>query len=350
MLQERRRRSEGIGGDDVGLGIPWAATFDDGFDVGGRHDAGGVKQRPVHVEDDGLHLSIIAGCPGSRRLRALRRALSACRRMRYVRGIHNPAAFTSAHLPTEHFDERFSEENLRFWVPLLIELAEIGAGQRVLDVGCGTGGFARAIAETASAIVTGIDYSERFIVFARELPPPGHGAVEWKVGSAEALAVADGAFDRVLLSLVLHQLERPQVAVAEAYRSLTSGGLLLVRTIAPADVSERVPEQYVPAMARADADRMPPLELIERWLAEAGFTVTKRTRVLRNKKLNLADEERQLLVEARSRYAFISSDELEEGLRLMHADAQAHGADWVDPRPTHFITATKPAGTTNASA
>jgi ubiquinone/menaquinone biosynthesis C-methylase UbiE len=275
---------------------------------------------------------------------------SSRRRLRYVRGLRNPAAFTSAHLPTEHFDERFSEENLRFWVPLLIEIAQIEAGQRVLDVGCGTGGFARAIAETASAIVTGIDYSERFIMFARELPPPERSAVEWKVGSAEALPVADGAFDRILLSLVLHQLERPQVAVAEAYRSLTPGGMLLVRTIAPEDVCERVPERYVPTMAAADADRMPPLEMIERWLIEVGFTVTDRTRVLRNKTLSPADEERQLLVEARSRYAFISSDELDEGLRLMHADAEAHGADWVDPRPTHFITAAKPAATTNASA
>jgi hypothetical protein len=60
MLQECRRRSEGIGGDDVGFGIPWAATFDDGLDVGGGHDAGRVNQRPVHVEDDGVHVSINA--------------------------------------------------------------------------------------------------------------------------------------------------------------------------------------------------------------------------------------------------------------------------------------------------
>lgn len=134
--------------------------------------------------------------------------------------MRDPVTFSSAQLPTEHFNARFSQENLAFWVPLLIECAQIEAGHRVLDVGCGTGGFARAIADTASATVTGIDYSERFIAFARDAPAPQQGAVEWKVGSAEALPVSDGSFDRILLSLVLHQLQHPELAVAEAFRAL----------------------------------------------------------------------------------------------------------------------------------
>ncbi|HKM68827.1 MAG TPA: methyltransferase domain-containing protein [Stellaceae bacterium] len=76
-------------------------------------------------------------------------------------------AFSSAQLPTEHFNARFSEESLAFWVPILLDCAQIEAGHRVLDIGCGTGGFTRAIAEMASAAVTGIEISERFIEFAR---------------------------------------------------------------------------------------------------------------------------------------------------------------------------------------
>jgi len=130
--------------------------------------------------------------------------------------MHHPAAFSSAQLPAEHFNARFSQKNLAFGVPVLIECAQIKDGHRVLDVGCGTGGYARAIAEAASAAVTGIDCSERFIAFACDPPAPQRGAVEWKVGSAEALAVANGSFDRVLLSLVLHQLQHAGHAVAEA--------------------------------------------------------------------------------------------------------------------------------------
>lgn len=261
--------------------------------------------------------------------------------VRYVRPIRDPVAFSSAKLPTEHFDQRFSADNLAFWVPLLVECGQIQAGHCVLDVGCGTGGFARAIAETASATVTGVDYSEHFIAFARELPAPLRGTVEWNVGSAEVLPVDDASFDCVLLSLVLHQLQHPELAVAEAFRALRAGGKVVVRTIAPQDALNRVPERFIAAMAAADAERMPPLDTIERWLQDAGFTTTTRHRVLRNKKLSLADEERQLLVEARSRYSFVSAAELDEGLRLMRADAKAHGANWIDPRPTSFIVASK---------
>jgi ubiquinone/menaquinone biosynthesis C-methylase UbiE len=255
--------------------------------------------------------------------------------------MHDPVAFSSAQLPTEHFNARFSEENLAFWVPILIDCAKIEAGHRVLDVGCGTGGFTRAIADTASAAVTGIDISERFIEFARDAPAPKRGAVAWKVGSAEALPVAEGYFDRAVLSLVLHQLANPELAVAEAFRSLAADGRVVVRTVAPEDVAARVPCRFLPSMSAVDTDRMLPLDEVEGWLRDAGFLVTERRRVLRSKKLALADEERNLLVEFRGRYSFIPEQERAAGLRLMRADAKASGADWSDPRPTSFIVASK---------
>jgi ubiquinone/menaquinone biosynthesis C-methylase UbiE len=115
--------------------------------------------------------------------------------------MRDAVAFSSAQLPTEHFNARFSEENLAFWVPILIDCAKIETGYWVLDIGCGTGGFTRAIADIASAAVTGIDISERFIEFARDAPAPKRGAVAWRVGSAESLSVAEGSFYRAVLSL-----------------------------------------------------------------------------------------------------------------------------------------------------
>ncbi len=77
--------------------------------------------------------------------------------------MHDRVAFRSERLATEQFDRRFSEENLAFWAPLLVESAHIAPHLNVLDVGCGTGGLARAIARLASARVTGCDRSERYI-------------------------------------------------------------------------------------------------------------------------------------------------------------------------------------------
>jgi ubiquinone/menaquinone biosynthesis C-methylase UbiE len=257
--------------------------------------------------------------------------------------MHDPAAFNSAQLPTEHFNTRFSQENLAFWVPILIECGQIEAGHRVLDVGCGTGGFARGISDMAAATVTGIDHSERFIAFARNAPAPQRGVVEWKVGSAEAPPIADGSFDRVLLSLVLHQVQHPGLAVAEAFRALAADGRAVVRTIAPEDVAARVPERFFPSMSAVDTDRMPSLDKIEDWLRDAGFVITERRRVLRNQTLDFSDQERQLLVEVRGRYSFVPEQEVAAGLRLMRAEAKANGGSWIDPRPTSFIAAAKTA-------
>jgi hypothetical protein len=86
---------------------------------------------------------------------------------------------------------------------------------------------------------------------------------------------------------------------------------------------------------------MLPLDEVEGWLMDAGFVVTERRRILRSKKLDLADEERNLLVEFRGRYSFIPEQERAAGLRLMRAEAKASGADWSDSRPTSFIVASK---------
>ena len=273
-------------------------------------------------------------------------------RLRGFPNVYDPVAFRSDRLPTEHFDARFSEDNLAFWVPVLVEAGQISPGLDVLDVGCGTGGFAREIARSTSARVTGYDCSERFIEFARRLPPleAGCGAVTWVVGDAEQLPFESSSFDRVLLSLVLHQLARPLAAVVEAFRVLCGGGLVLVRTIAPDDVAERVPERYLPAMAAADAARLPRIEVVADWLEQAGLGQITVARHLRNKRLVLADQERELRTEARFRYPFLTSDEVEGAIAQMRTDAAASEGDWVDPRPTCVIVAAKRASAARAAS
>jgi ubiquinone/menaquinone biosynthesis C-methylase UbiE len=240
--------------------------------------------------------------------------------------------FRSDRLPLEHFETRFSDDNLRFWAPVLVEAAAIAPGSRVLDVGCGTGGLSVAIATAASAAVTGIDESERFVARARAMP----GTVDFVVGDAERLPFATGSFDRVLLSLVLHQLGRPEAGVREAYRVLREGGRVLVRTIAPEDVHGRIPERYLPAMAAADAARVLPVAELIRLLEESGFIDISTRRVLRNKALTLEEVERALHAE-RARYDFIGDAEIEDALRRLRED----GGPWVDPRPNTIVVGTR---------
>jgi SAM-dependent methyltransferase len=76
--------------------------------------------------------------------------------------------------------------------PPMLDAAGVGAGTRLLDVGCGSG-VAAAIAHERGAQVTGIDAAPAAIEFARRRVPDGN----FRVGEIEALPYEDGAFDVV---------------------------------------------------------------------------------------------------------------------------------------------------------
>src|SRR5581483_4555358 len=101
-------------------------------------------------------------------------------------------------------------------------------GRRVLDLGCGTGRFAAALAERGLARVWGVDASPEMLAVAREKLPASVGL---KLGRAEELPFRDGWFDRAVMWLVAHLVDRP-AAFREVARVLVPDGRLAVVSFA----------------------------------------------------------------------------------------------------------------------
>jgi ubiquinone/menaquinone biosynthesis C-methylase UbiE len=113
--------------------------------------------------------------------------------------------------------ERIMGRWSRRLAPLLIEFGGLADGDRVLDVGCGTGNLSYALPEAANvAAVTGIDQAEVFLEYARRRSADPR--FTFRHADARALPFADGSFDHAFSMLVLQFIPDVEHAVAEMRR------------------------------------------------------------------------------------------------------------------------------------
>jgi ubiquinone/menaquinone biosynthesis C-methylase UbiE len=114
----------------------------------------------------------------------------------------------------------------------LVRHAKVHAGQRVLDVGCGTGVVA-VTAARLGARVTGLDLTPALLERARENARLAQVQIEWREGDIENLPFQEGEFDVVLSQFGHIFAPRPELAVAEMLRVLKPGGTIAFSTWPP---------------------------------------------------------------------------------------------------------------------
>ena len=121
------------------------------------------------------------------------------------------------------------EQLMGRWSRLLavpfIEFAGLADGDRVLDVGCGTGSLTFALPEAANVgAVAAIDVSPVFVAETRQRNTDPRITVA--EGDACAIPFPDGHFDRALSLLILHFVPRTGQAVHEMRRVVRPGGMI----------------------------------------------------------------------------------------------------------------------------
>lgn len=111
------------------------------------------------------------------------------------------------------------------WAPKIVDAANLTAGQRVLDVACGTGVLAREarLRTGPTGYVVGLDPGVGMLAVAKEISP----SLDWRQGTAESMPFDDASFDAVVSQFGLMFMEGDR-ALREMLRVLKPQGRLVV--------------------------------------------------------------------------------------------------------------------------
>jgi ubiquinone/menaquinone biosynthesis C-methylase UbiE len=106
---------------------------------------------------------------------------------------------------------------------IALELLDLSAGERVLDVGCGPGNFTREFGRAVGdGLAVGLDASAPMLMQAVAEPTPDN--VVYVRGDASAMPFVDAAFDAVCCFAALYLIEEPLKAIDEIVRVVAPGG------------------------------------------------------------------------------------------------------------------------------
>jgi SAM-dependent methyltransferase len=134
-----------------------------------------------------------------------------------------------------------------------------------LDVACGTGNYAIAVAQ-AGGRVHRIDHSRRMIAAACQK----RSCVNWHIGNVESLPFADGTLSGVMCTLAIHHFHALLPAFQEVFRVLAGGRFVLFTSTAEQMRRYRLNDYFPTAMAKSIA-QMPSLQIIMQALQRSGF-------------------------------------------------------------------------------
>jgi ubiquinone/menaquinone biosynthesis C-methylase UbiE len=113
-----------------------------------------------------------------------------------------------------------------------IDLLNLREGERVLEVGCGTGvlSFLAKMIVGDGGAVEGIDIAPKMVARARQKAEKAGLPINFRVASIDELPYRDGVFDAVISSLMFHHLPLriKERGLEEVYRVLKRGGRFLV--------------------------------------------------------------------------------------------------------------------------
>ncbi len=145
-------------------------------------------------------------------------------------GWADPDSTEKVHSYVNTLDRANAADSIKAYKQRTYELAGATTGRRILDLGCGTGYDAMAMATLVGngGEVVGIDRSEGMVKEARQRAEGVGLPVRFEVGDAMALPFPDNYFDGARADRVFQHLADPERALAEMIRVVRPGGSIVL--------------------------------------------------------------------------------------------------------------------------
>jgi ubiquinone/menaquinone biosynthesis C-methylase UbiE len=150
----------------------------------------------------------------------------------------------------------------------LVQRGKLGPGSRVVEVGCGTGNYARALADRLGCSTAGLDLSTGMLDHARRQPQ----GVFWLQARAENLPLAAQSFHLLFSVDVIQHVAGPAAFFWQAARVLRPGGRMCTVTDSEEIIRQReILSGYFPETVPVELERYPKLAELRAWSAAAGL-------------------------------------------------------------------------------
>jgi ubiquinone/menaquinone biosynthesis C-methylase UbiE len=151
----------------------------------------------------------------------------------------------------------------------LVTKGALRADSSVLELGCGTGNYIRALCKRTGCTGWGLDPSVAMLAQARTGSPDN---LRWICAPAEHTTLAQAQFDLVFCVDVIHHLHNRAQVFDGAYRVLRNGGALCVATDSEQIIRRRQPlSVYWPDTIKVELARYPEIATLLTELSEAKF-------------------------------------------------------------------------------
>jgi ubiquinone/menaquinone biosynthesis C-methylase UbiE len=217
-----------------------------------------------------------------------------------------------------------SADTGRIWMDAIgRHLPHARAGLTILDLGAGTGRFARLLADAFAADVVAVEPSAGMRAEAER--HSAHPRIVYREGGATAIPAPDATFDCALLSMVIHHVGDVGACARELHRVVRPGGLVFIRNVFSGRLDGVPYFEFFPTARALDEARLPTVESIRAAFVAERFAFVALDTLAQPIDPSLRAHCARIEQRAISTLELVSDAEFAEGLARMR-DAAEHEA------------------------